>query len=107
VVSDDDTVLGEEAMMTDSPIRLTSIEEMSDDEISARLKTIRKERMKPVRQFEEVQAIRRQANKDKSLERLDKKLELFVKCDERVMKALTQLEKYAHEIRVLRLEVLE
>ena len=92
-------------MKGDTPIELTNISEMSNDDLDALIVGIQERRMKPVRIYTENQMLKAQARKMGLEKKTEKQFEMFEKELKRVDKAIEALEKRALNIRALRLEL--
>lgn len=92
-------------MKDDTPIELTDISKMSNEDIDALIIKLRERRMKPVKVYQENQLLKQQAYKQGLEHKVAKQFEMFEKDIARVDKALEALEKRALNIRALRLEL--
>lgn len=92
-------------MKGDTPIELTNLSEMSNEDIDAMLTNIRERRMKPVKIFTENQMLRQQARVQGLEKKLEKQFEMFEKEIARAEKVQEALEKRALNIRAIRLEL--
>ena len=92
-------------MKGDTPIKLTNISEMSDEELDALIHNIRERRLKPVRDYEELSALKAEAIKQDLGKQLTRQLDMFEKELARVDRALDKVEIRAIKLRALKLEI--
>jgi hypothetical protein len=92
-------------MKGDTPIKLTDISEMSDEDLDALIYNIRDRRLKPVRDFEELSALKTEAIKQDLNKQLTRQLTMFEKELSRVNKALEKIELRSIKLRALKLEI--
>tara|TARA_R100000008_G_scaffold79857_2_gene61848 strand:- start:459 stop:758 length:300 start_codon:yes stop_codon:yes gene_type:complete len=92
-------------MKGDTPIKLANISEMSDEDLDAMIHNIRERRLKPVRDYEELSALKAEAIKQNLGKQLSKQLEMFEKELGRVDRALEKIEGRAIKLRALKLEI--
>jgi len=78
---------------------------MTDDEIDAHIQEIREKRAEPIRHYEQLKAERAAAKSERLKVKIDKKLAMFERALERTDKAIEHLNKQAHDIRCLRIEL--
>tara|TARA_R100000656_G_scaffold123991_1_gene101231 strand:+ start:1048 stop:1335 length:288 start_codon:yes stop_codon:yes gene_type:complete len=92
-------------MKGDTPIKLTNISEMSDEELDALIHNIRERRLKPVRDYEELSTLKAEAIKQDLGKQLTRQLDMFEKELARVDRALDKVEVRAIKLRALKLEI--
>ena len=92
-------------MKGDTPIKLTDISKMSDEQLDAMIHNIRERRLKPVRDFEELSTLKAEALKQNLGKQLTRQLEMFEKELARADKALEKIEVRAIKLRALKLEI--
>ena len=93
------------SMKGDTPIKLTDISKMSDEQLDGIIYNIRERRLKPVRDFEEMSALKAEAIRQGLNKQLTKQLEMFEKELSRADKALEKIELRAIKLRALKLEI--
>ena len=91
--------------MSDSPIDIQSIAEMTNDDIEALVHNIRERRMRPIRDYEEMKEMRRLALKEGLEKQFDKQIEMFAKELERANRAVDKLEERSIKLRALRMQI--
>jgi hypothetical protein len=91
--------------MSDSPIDIQSIAEMTNDDIEALVHNIRERRMRPIRDYEEMTEMRRLALKEGLEKQFDKQIEMFAKELERANRAVDKLEERSIKLRALRMQI--
>ena len=87
----------------DQPLHRTNIMEMDDDEYESFITGLRERRMKSIRDFEEMTAMREKAAQARQLDSLDHELKMFSKELTQWDKVMTKLEVRATKLRTLRL----
>lgn len=89
------------------PIKLETIDQMTDEEIDARLVGIRERRLAPVKAYEELTLMKAAARRENLEEQLNKQLAMFEKELERADKAIDKIEQRSTKLRAIRLEIEE
>jgi hypothetical protein len=92
-------------MKADTPIALANIKEMSDDELDLLLVRIRERRLKPVKDYEDAQALKTMSRREDLEKQSIKHFEMFEKELARVDAALDKLDARARKLRGVRLEL--
>ena len=92
-------------MKGDTPIKLADISKMSDEQLDAMIHIIRERRLKPVRDFEEMSALKAEAIRQGLNKQLNKQLEMIEKELSRADKAIEKIELRAIKLRALKLEI--
>jgi hypothetical protein len=87
----------------DTPIIRASIEQLTEEDLHARLDQLRERRLKAYTIYQAGIELKARAAADKALAGLDKKLDQLKKQLETVDKALDKLEKLTLDIQALRL----
>lgn len=87
----------------DTPINRASILDIPEDELYARLDTLRDRRLRSYHVYQKGIELKARAASDKAVEQIEKKLQQYVKKLETVDKALDALEKLTLDIQALRL----
>jgi hypothetical protein len=90
-------------LIKDTPLHRTTIIEMSDDEYESFIEGLRERRMKSIRDYEEMAAMRVAAEKAKQLDTLDHELNMFEKEMKQWTRIMVKVEKRAVKLRTLRL----
>jgi len=89
----------------DTPIELASMDKLTDDELDILLTQMRERRLRPVREYEEMLALRGEALKEQLETQYDKQLEMFKKELDRVDKALDKIEARAINLKALKMQM--
>lgn len=91
--------------VNDTPTNHVSIAEMSEEQIDEMLIEIRKRREAPIKVYLEAQEYHRKKSVEGLSEKLTKRCTMFDKKRATIDKALTALEKYATEIKVIMIQM--
>lgn len=92
-------------MKGDTPIELTDLTKMSNEDLDALITNIRERRLAPIKAYNDALLLKEQARVAGLEKQLDKALEMFDKERDRADKAIEKLEARALKIRALRLEI--
>ena len=92
-------------MKADTPIELASIDKLTDDEIDVLLLQIRERRLRPVREYEEMLALKEEAKKELLEKQFDRHIGMFQKELERVDRAIEKIESRAIQLKALRMQM--
>jgi hypothetical protein len=92
-------------MKADTPIKLANIREMTDDEVDLLLNRIRERRLKPVKDYEDAQALKTMSRRENLDKQSIKHFEMFEKELAQVDTVLDKLDARARKLRGVRLEL--
>jgi hypothetical protein len=93
--------------IADQPHHRVTVTEMSEEQINAFIESVRKRRAEPIRVYEEAVSLARSAKKGKIVEKLDKKAVILKKKLASLDKLMNEVEKKAHEVKVIMFEIEE
>ena len=99
--------MSEAVTIEDHPNKRKSLSDMTNEEVDAFIEEIRVKRDKTIKDYEEVQALRKAVHDEYLRKKVAKKFEMMDRAVERFDKALAHLEKQAFDIRCLRIEMEE
>ena len=92
-------------MKADTPIELASLQQMSSEEIDTLLSQIRERRLRPVREYEEMLALKDSARKEQLLKQWIRHTEMFAKELSQLDAKILKIEDRAIKMRALKMEM--
>tara|TARA_B110000211_G_C14076031_1_gene552112 strand:- start:1756 stop:2043 length:288 start_codon:yes stop_codon:yes gene_type:complete len=94
-------------MQGDTPIKLLNVATMTDDQHQLLITQLRDRRLQPVRAYEELTLMQKEARIEKLEEAHKKQLVMFEKELERADKAIKKIEDRYNKLRIIKMEIEE
>tara|TARA_R110000822_G_scaffold194051_4_gene332367 strand:+ start:2915 stop:3202 length:288 start_codon:yes stop_codon:yes gene_type:complete len=94
-------------MQGDTPIKLLNVATMTDDQHQLLITQLRDRRLQPVRAYEELTLMQKEARIEKLEEAHKKQLVMFEKELERADRAIKKIEDRYNKLRIIKMEIEE
>tara|TARA_R110000782_G_scaffold180320_1_gene270839 strand:- start:314 stop:601 length:288 start_codon:yes stop_codon:yes gene_type:complete len=94
-------------MQGDTPIKLLNVATMTDDQHQLLITQLRDRRLQPVRAYEELTLMQKEARIEKLEEAHKKQLIMFEKELERADRAIKKIEDRYNKLRIIKMEIEE